>query len=578
MRTPNFDLDNLTNLLLKSGFQASQVFAVDKDDAYLTYPEKKPALLVVKPYPSESDKTSRYSEIIKLIELAKYYDFAVHPYSKGANLGYGGKEPYDQNCIALDLSAFKRITNYKKTSGHVTIEPGVSQEAISTFLIKNGDIHIHDTTGAPKFASVVGNYLERGFGHTPLAEHVKNILHAEIITPNNKNEAPTHFVTSTDGTKFEIDGRIESRTYSIGPDLTGLVIQNNVSIVTSLTIKLLKKPECFVAYFIPFSKEDTEKMIDTCAMLRKQNTIHSAAHIGNSMKTLQLLAVEFPELIKSYDYNEINKLIINFGIDDWTLSGGMYGTQNQVKAHVKDLKIAMKKLGLKPLFIDKRKLSFIQNTLSFSPKHNKALVKKLISSDNGLARKIGAKLALRKSLLELCKIKQGIPSNEFLRTIYWRNLHKLEGSVPNPSKDKVGLLWGAPCSEISSKDFKLITSIMNETCKKYDLESPISITLINERTMECVLSLSWDRQKEKEEEQALACYQEIMLKCASMGFLQYRMSTLSNHFLNRQHLPLPIELPELKSYFDPCNVISPSKYQLVSTNFTKKNREQNKTT
>tara|TARA_Y100000034_G_C6771187_1_gene344057 strand:- start:2 stop:877 length:876 start_codon:yes stop_codon:yes gene_type:complete len=291
------------------------------------------------------------------------------------------------------------------------------------------------------------------------------------------------------------------------------------------------------------------------------------------MKTLQLLAVEFPNLIKSYDYEELNKLIRKFGLDDWTLSGGMYGTKNQVKAHIKDLKTAMKKLGVKPLFIDKEKLSFIKKTLSITPKYNRALVKKLVSSNSGIARKIGAKLALRKSLIELCKIKQGTPSNEFLRTIYWRNLQKLTDNVPNPSQDKVGLLWGAPCSEISSKDFKLITSIMSETCKKYSLESPISVTLINERTMECVLSLSWDRQKEKEEEQALACYQEIMLKCASMGFLQYRMSTLSNHFLNRQHLPLPFELPELKSYFDPCNVISPSKYQLVSKNFTTRKRE-----
>tara|TARA_A200000113_G_scaffold182598_1_gene168774 strand:- start:5218 stop:6939 length:1722 start_codon:yes stop_codon:yes gene_type:complete len=568
MRIQNFGFNKLKNLLLESGFLASQIYSVDNDDAHLTYPEKNSAILVVKPYPSELDESSRYIEIIRVIEVAKRNGFSIHPFSKGANLGYGGQEPYGPNCVALDLSAFNRISGYKKTSGHITVEPGVSQEAISEYLTINGGVHIHDTTGAPKFASVIGNYLERGFGHTPLAEHAKNILHAEIITPNKIDEAPTHYVTSTDGTTSEIGGKIQSRTYSIGPDLTGIVIQNNVSIVTSLTIKLLKKPDCFIAYFIPFSEEDTEQMIDTCEMLRKQNTIHSAAHIGNSMKTLQLLAVEFPELVKSYDYDELNKLISKFSLDDWTLSGGMYGTQNQVKAHIKDLKTAMKKLGLKPLFIDKKKLRFIQNTLSFSLKYNKALVKKLIFSDNGLARKIGAKLALRKSLLELCKIKQGIPSNEFLRTIYWRNLNKLTDSVPNPSKDKVGLLWGAPCSEISSKDFKLITSIMHETCRKYGFESPISVTLINERTMECVLSLSWDREKEKEEEQALACYKEVMLKCASMGFLQYRMSTFSNRFLNNYHLPLPYGLPVLKSHFDPCNVISPSKYALVSDNFT----------
>lgn len=568
MKTFEFGNEKLKTLLLTSGFQPSQLSSVDASDAYLTYPETNPAILVVKPYPSKQSDDSRYSEIIKLIDLAKNNGFAIHPFSKGANLGYGGKEPYGPNSLALDLSAFDRISNYHKTSGHITVEPGVSQEAISDFLKKNGGLHIHDTTGAPIFASVIGNYLERGFGHTPLAEHAKNILHAEFIVPNSKDHLPTQHVTSTDGTAFEIDEKKVHRTYSIGPDMTGLIIQNSISIVTSLTIKLLKKPDCFVAYFIPFKTEDTERMIDTCAMLRKQSTIHSAAHIGNSMKTLQLLAVEFPELVTSYDFDELNKLISRFSLDDWTLSGGMYGTQNQVKAHIKDLKAAMKKLGVKPLFIDKEKLGFIKKTLSLSPSYNKALVKKLISSNNSMVRKIGAKLALRKSLLELCKIKQGTPSNEFLRTIYWRNLHKLTDSVPNPSQDNVGLLWGAPCSEISSKDFKLITSIMSETCKKYNFESPISVTLINERTMECVLSLSWDREKEKEDDNAIACYKEIMLKCASKGFLQYRMSTLSNQFLNQHHLPLPYSLPTLKSFFDPCNIISPSKYELVSNNFT----------
>lgn len=432
MRTLDPGFEQLKNLLLTAGFQASQILPVDTNDAHITYPEQSSTLLIFKPYPSESDNTSRYVEIVKIIELAKCYGFSIHPYSKGANLGYGGKEPYAPNCVALDLSAFKRISKYKKSSGQITVEPGVSQEAISKFLIKNGGIHIHDTTGAPKFASVVGNYLERGFGHTPLAEHAKNILHAEIITPNNKGEPPSHFVTSTDGTSFETNGKILSRTYSIGPDLTGLVIQNNVSIVTSLTIKLLKKPDCFVAYFIPFKKGDIEQMIDTCALLRKQNTIHSAAHIGNNMKTLQLLAVEFPELIKSYSYDELDKLIHKLGLDDWTLSGGMYGTQNQIYAHTKDLKAAMKKLGVKPLFIDEKKLRFIKKTLSLPASLNKALVKKFITSDSGTLRKVGAKLALRKSLIELCKIKQGAPSNEFLRTTYWEKSPEINSFSSKP--------------------------------------------------------------------------------------------------------------------------------------------------
>lgn len=65
----------------------------------------------------------------------------------------------------------------------------------------------------------------------------------------------------------------------------------------------------------------------------------------------------------------------------------------------------MKKLGVKFLFIDKEKFSFIKKMLFIIFKYNRVLVKKLVFSNSGIVRKIGVKFVLRKSLIELCKIK-----------------------------------------------------------------------------------------------------------------------------------------------------------------------------
>lgn len=92
---------------------------------YIMYLEKNLVILVVKLYFFEFDGFLWYMEIIKIIEFVKCNGFVVYFYSRGVNLGYGGKEFYVLNCIVLDLSEFKRISYYKKLSGYIIVELGV---------------------------------------------------------------------------------------------------------------------------------------------------------------------------------------------------------------------------------------------------------------------------------------------------------------------------------------------------------------------------------------------------------------------------------------------------------------------
>ncbi|WP_334064073.1 FAD-binding oxidoreductase [Alteromonas genovensis] len=555
----------LIELIFEKGL-GSQIVDDEISQTNSTYRESNKCLFTIKVQPTSESGPERYKNIISLINLAKEYGFAIHPISKGKNLGYGGSEPYKPS-VVVDLSAFDKIYNYKNTVGHITVEPGVTQDAISKYLIKKGNLHIHDTTGAPKSASIVGNYLERGFGHTPMAEHAKNILNSEVIIPNGMNETPTIVCSSTDGTIISIENYEVTRTYSIGPDYTGVFIQSNFGVVVNLTIKLLPKPADFVAYFIPFKKTQAKKLIDLCAQLRRQGTIHSGAHIGNDIKTLQLLAAEHPQLISSYEKSELNKVIKSIELDDWTLSGGLYGTSNQIKAHKKDLRASFKQMGLKIIFLGKTRLKVV-NKIEVRITKNKESIAKLLSSKNVVIRKLAAKLLLLPGLKALCDVKQGVPTNFFLKTIYWRNLHKLGQPKLDPSAQQVGLIWGAPCAEISGDNFQVLTQLMETTCEKHSLECPISVTLINDRSMECVMSLSYDRNDKEQETRALACYEEMMVGAADMHFVQYRMSTLSNEFLGSEHLSLKTVFLNLKAKLDPCDIISPGKYRLVSENFT----------
>ncbi len=548
------------------GVKHEQISLSGNFEDNVTYTPLNVPSIKITPQPTTDSSQNRYQQVLAIVDLAKKMRFSLHIVSAGLNLGYGGFEPYESSVI-LDLSQFKLISHYDPDTGQIKVEPGVTQTDISHYLGKNGDTHIHDTTGAPPQASIIGNYLERGFGHTPLAEHAKNILNAEIIVPHGEEQPAHSYITSTNGTAVEILGENTVRSYCIGPDLSGIIVQNNIAIVVNMTIKLLAKPACFVPFFIPFKQAQVQTVIDMCAGLKSQGTLHSAAHIGNNMKTLQLLAVECPTIITSYENDELSQLMASLGLDDWTLSGAFYGTRHQVRAHQKDLNSAIKKLGLRAIYLSPFKLTLVKRLAKFVERFKSKLEKALLSSTS-VHRKIAAKVLMLPGLVELCNIKQGVPTDHFVKSIYWRNLHKLKPQALKPAKDNVGLLWGAPCAKISGAYFNSITELMTNLCQKYNLEAPISVTLLNDSTMECVLSISFDRDNPEEEKRAVECYTELMKTYASMNFVQYRMSTLSNAFLTTKDVSLPLEILDLKNSLDPLNIISPNKYKLLSKNFT----------
>ena len=105
-----------------------------------------------------------------------------------------------------------------------------------------------------------------------------------------------------------------------------------------------------------------------------------------------------------------------------------------------------------------------------------------------------------KGFISLCELKKGKPSNYFLNTTYWRNLEKLEPNASNdPASDNVGCIWGSPCSPISGEDVAAVVKIINNQCLKFQLEPAISCTILNKRNIECVLSLSFNKDNPEEE-------------------------------------------------------------------------------
>ncbi len=149
----------------------------------------------------------------------------------------------------LDLGRLNRILDFDEALAYVTVEPGVTQRQLFEFLQERGSRLWMDATGASPECSIIGNTMERGFGHTPMGEHCNHVCGFEVILPTG-DRLETGFARFTGATTAPLN------RWAVGPSLDGLFSQSNFGIVTRMSVWLMPAPEYFEAYFFQCDDEN----------------------------------------------------------------------------------------------------------------------------------------------------------------------------------------------------------------------------------------------------------------------------------------------------------------------------------
>ncbi len=121
------------------------------------------------------------SEIQKIVTVCRQKNIKLYPLSTGRNWGYSDSMPVADGHVILDLSLMNQIHGYDPELGIITVCPGVTQQDLCDFLHEHGDKHIVSVTGSSPLASIVGNYLERGFGLLPMMDHALSVLNLQAV-------------------------------------------------------------------------------------------------------------------------------------------------------------------------------------------------------------------------------------------------------------------------------------------------------------------------------------------------------------------------------------------------------------
>jgi len=496
-----------------------------------TFDTKNSVLAIVRP--------NNTKEVQQCLKIANQFNIPIYPISTGLNTGYGSRVPTVDQCVVLEMRRMNRIIDFDENLAYITLEPGVTQQQLYDYLQEKKSKLWMDATGSFKDHSIIGNIAERGFGHTPYGDHFSNVAGMEVVLPQGD-------CIHTGFGRFSNAQAAEVYRWGVGPYFDGIFTQSNLGIITRLTVWLMPAPKYFQSfYFSVDSHKQLEKVIDLLRPLRLDGTINSAMHIANDYKVLgaiQLYPWQQANNKTPLDKEVLEKLGKSWDFSVWNGSGALYGTKEEVALARKKIKKQLRGSVKKLRFLDDKLLKVAE------------LLQKPYYWVTGV--NLPEMLKILKPIFNMTK---GIPTDAMLASTYWRKKDNIANMV-NPERDKCGLMWCAPIAPTSGKHAMKLWGIIESVFDQYDFEPAVTITLLTERAMDCVIAIQYDRSIEGEDKRAQACHDKLLKKLTDVGYYPYRLGVQSMSGLPEPEEAYTKFISLVKASLDPIGVLSPGRY------------------
>jgi 4-cresol dehydrogenase (hydroxylating) len=480
-------------------------------------------------------------QVQEVVRIASANGVVIYPISRGKNWGYGDAcAPVDGAAI-VDLSRMNQILEVNDELCYAVVEPGVAQGQFYDHLQKHHPGLSFDATGAGHDASLVGNTLDRGFGHTRYGDHFATACGLEIVLADGSVIRTGHWHYEHAKTKHVY-------RYGTGPFLDGLFCQSNFGIVTRMGLWLMPKPEAFTAFYVR-APEDAhlEEMIDRIRPLRIDGTITAALHLANDMRIISARG-RYPwdrtDDVMPMPRDVRERIRKENGLGQWNVSGCISGTHAQVRASSRALKHALGPMKRYLTFMPERRLEAIERVTS-----------KL------------APLGILTWLYELAinirpnfDLSKGVPTDEPLYGSRWRLREEPETDSPDPLDAHVGLMWLSPTLPMKGEDARAVMNVAGPILAQYHFDPLVTFTMINERAMIAILNVVFDKRVPEDCANAAACYDAVSAALFEAGYPPYRTGLSGMDLLRDGNDPFWKVATDLKRALDPNDIIARGRY------------------
>lgn len=489
-------------------------------------------------------------QVQRIVEIAAKFRVPIYPISRGRNWGYGDAAPVFEGHVVVDLRRMDRIIEVNDSLAYAVVEPGVTQGQLYEFLAERHPNLWMDSTGAGPDASLVGNTLDRGFGHTPVGDHCANSAALEVVLADGS-------LLRTGLSHYRAAHAANVYRHGVGPSLDGLFAQSNFGIVTRAAVWLMPKPQAFNAFFVSAPDEKSlPDIINRLAPLRLSGTLRSAVHVANDLRVASS-RIAYPAAEVTGDGvigdRTRRKIRTDLGIGSWNVSGGLYGTNESVAGARAELRAALK--GYRLIFLDDRKLARARRALRWVFEWTPQFIGRPIR----WSRKQLDLLDVVEPAYELLK---GRPSNEFLRGVLWKVPRERLDSTDSldPLDHEAGLLWISPIVPTTGTHAQAVVNLLRPIYRRHAFDLLVTLTMVTDRVMCCVTNLSFDRRDPAQCERARACYAEAMEALLSAGYPPYRAGPATFEKLRAEGSVFWDTCRAIKNTLDPNHIISPGRY------------------
>ncbi|MBJ7313254.1 FAD-binding oxidoreductase [Rugamonas sp. CCM 8940] len=484
------------------------------------------------------------AEVAGVVRVAGRHGLPLYPLSTGRNWGYGDACAVGDGQVIVDLGSMNRIVEVDAELAYAVIEPGVTQQQLSRHLLEHRLPLWMDCTGAGPDTSLVGNILERGFGHSPYGNRYANVAGMQVVLADGD-------IVETGFGHYPQAKAARLFPYGLGPHLDGLFTQSNLGIVTQLGLWLMPQTACVNHFICRLELHGrVGAVVDALRPLRLDGTLRSIVHVGNDLRVLSGGGVFPRELADGQaPLSAAVRLALRqaAGVGAWTVSGALYGSRAQVAAARGALRRALAAVGERPQFLDEGKL---------------ALGDRLARLLGGAAgRRLRAKVELGRALFEM---NRGVPNGRFLAGAYWRRRGGLPPGFPagaNPALDNCGLLWVSPVLPLRGADLLAVYALAEPIFARHRFDLFATFSMINERSLGGVLTVAYDKEDADEVARAKACYQQLFDAVMTAGYIPYRVGLQSMDRLDNGDDAYWRTVARLKAALDPAGILAPGRYQ-----------------
>lgn len=477
-------------------------------------------------------------EVREIVRIASKHGVPLYPISRGNNWGYGDACAATDNQVIVDLRGMNRIIEVNADLAYAVVEPGVTQQQMADYLAEH-DIPLWlDATGAGPDASIVGNTLERGFGHSPAGDHFHNSAGYEIVLADAR-------VLKTGFGHYRNAQAAYIFKPGIGPALDGIFTQSNLGIVTKMGVWLQPKPECLEAFAFTAERDgDIARVIDALRRLRMLGVIQSSVHAANDLRAIST-RTRYPwkAMQGQAPLNATTRrdLRAKFGVGAWSGIGGIYGTDETVAAARKVIRREFKGFATVRFFNESR-LSLAEKACS-------------VLRSLGMCSRLREQVASARSVFDLLK---GSPSPQHLRGAGWRSKHADKNA--DPLDNHWGFLWFSPVLPLTGAAAAGLMRCIEPIFESHGFEPLVTMTAVTPRALCSVITISYDKSNAEESRRAIECYNHVWNACAGEGLIAYRCGVQSMQKLEQGSETFWDVARAIKLALDPANIIAPGRY------------------